>query len=53
MGLIERISNFWIKLQTEPNLTVAVAVSVLVFFVLYYYMINFLLENNEIGRAHV
>ena len=46
MGLIERISNFWIKLQIEPNLTVAVAVSVLVFFVLYYYMINFLLENN-------
>lgn len=46
MNIGQRISDFWIKFTTVPEITVAVCVSLLVFTVLYFNLISFLFKNN-------
>lgn len=47
MNLIERLNAFWKNFTSNPEVMVALLVSVLVFTVLYYYLIKFLVDNNS------
>ncbi|MBQ3220228.1 MAG: DNA integrity scanning protein DisA nucleotide-binding domain protein [Clostridia bacterium] len=47
MNLGERIIEIWAHVTSSSEMTIATAVSVLVFAVLYYYMIKFLFDNNS------
>ncbi len=47
MNLVERISRVWNSMISSPELTIALAVSVIVFTVMYYYMVKFLFDNNS------
>ncbi len=46
MNIGPRLQAFWNNFISKPEMTISVAVSVVVFIVLYCYMINFLLKNN-------
>ena len=48
MNLVERIAKIWNNFITNPEMTLAISVSVVVFATLYFYMIKFLFDN----KAH-
>lgn len=45
MNIGPRIEALWNKILTQPQMAISTAVSVVVFMVLYFYLINFLLKN--------
>lgn len=47
MNLIERLGKVWQSFTTDAEITVAMVVTVVVFSVLYYYLLNFLHENES------
>lgn len=47
MNLGERIIEIWAHVTSSSEMTIATAVSILVFAVLYYYLIKFLFDNNS------
>ncbi len=47
MNLIERLGKVWQSFTTNAEITVAMVVTVIVFSVLYYYLLNFLHENES------
>ena len=48
MNLVERIAKIWNNFIANPEMTLAISVSVVVFATLYFYMIKFLFDN----KAH-
>ena len=47
MELAERIAQIWKSFTTDPEVTVAIAVTIAVFAVLYYYLLKFLHDNDS------
>ncbi len=47
MYLLERLSVIWNNFIGNPNMTVAISVSILAFTVMYFYMMKFLLDNES------
>ena len=53
MKLIERVAEFWQRINGSYEMIIALSVSVIVFTVLYFYMIKFLLDNDSGGLVTV
>ena len=51
MNLVERIANIWNNFVNNPEMTISLSVSVVVFAVLYFYMIRFLFDNKAQAMA--
>ncbi len=47
MNLLERLGVIWNNFIGNPNMTVAISVSVLAFTIMYFYMMKFLLDNES------
>ena len=47
MELAERIAQIWKSFTTDPEVTVAIVVTIAVFAVLYYYLLKFLHDNDS------
>ena len=45
MDLVKRVSEIWQSFVSDPSMTVAITVSILVFATLYFFMIRFLVDN--------
>ena len=45
MDLVNRVSQIWNAFVSDPSMTVAITVSVIVFATLYFFMIKFLVDN--------
>lgn len=45
MDLVKRVSEIWQLFVSDPSMTVAITVSILVFATLYFFMIRFLVDN--------
>lgn len=45
--ILERLAAFWLKFTTDIGFTISIVLSILAFTVLFYYVINFLSNNNS------